>query len=125
MDIYSRKLNLNSLGRHFSSWKYRNFRIDEANLMITTESSGMVVTCPIQQISVKHHYYASKDQPFNLSLMCRNAIQENKHNPSNHSNDSNLEIVLKFDNMESMSKFESVMKPVHTEMYILNCTSCL
>ena len=97
--IISRKIE-KSLGRHFSKWKLREFTITgNSNLSIKTLSSQKTLVCPLRSLKIKHHYYSSQDQPFNLSLKCILSDEETE---------KELELLLRFDNMERMSSFESV-----------------
>jgi len=88
--------------------------VDNNDIIIITPSSGKELRCNYSYIVIKHHFYTSDSQPYNLSLKYINP--KNKSNV-NDSNISDFEMILRFDNLEQMSSFESV-RCIQKALYI-------
>ena len=110
--IFSRKIIRNSFDRHFAQWKWRYFQIMNDNLLIESENKSSY--CFLKLLQLKHHFYSGRKDRFILSLLCDSYYHSTKStNQHDHLNPRDktyevFEILLRFDNMKAMSRFESV-----------------
>ncbi len=103
--VMSRKISIKSMTRHFAAWKLRQFVLDRSNALlgVRTKDSLKLSLIPLsaQSVSVRHHYY-SNDQKFSLSL---------KYSETTNSVVFEREMVMKFESLEKMNKWNKV--PFH------------
>ena len=98
--IYSRKITVKSLARHFAPWKSRFFILDKANaaLGIRSSSKGGLTIVPLSSPSlvIQRHEYGGEDQ-YILTLQYKE-----------DSSPTIREIVMKFDSLEHLLYWEKV-----------------